>query len=539
MFWSTPALAGTLVVLGDAPFRAPDGVADVALADDGRAVVLSPNGELARFDAAGRLQSTLQACPDRMPRIQLAASARLERVGVACSFEYRLHDLAGGRPGPVLAYDVTHSALSADGRRVGLLGERMVGGASEDASALFEIDTLTGEVLRRWPGEWDHVVAVPGGWVVARGDDDGTELTLQGFVALPGRPTIPWRRAIDPAKLRGGGWTTETTLSTRDDLVCVTHDNGGTCFDAARGAVKGSWRPDDRPFVAPGPRSLVHSPRRRRTLEVRRTHLRRPGSTFGSWTRPRDVDFGRGTLLVTDEGGTVHRVHDGAVEVVLSTRGDAALSPDGTKVWAPSGEAGLRMDLGTGALVRVPPLDHAAFGPDGSVYGLRGQVLVQQADDGTVSELGRLTRLFEPTGLEVTPDGLLVDFGQDDHFAVLDRSGATRLQGSHVFHSTEDLALVDGAPLETRTAQAPATREVGPPGASGRSLDAGTYDILRLFDDGRLVVVEADGPGLTVLSPSGEEIARTTLPTRAYDVWVGDGRVVVGLRDGRLAVFEP
>ncbi|MCB9692981.1 MAG: hypothetical protein H6736_14315 [Alphaproteobacteria bacterium] len=530
MLWTAPAWAASVVVLGDAPFRAPDGVSDVAVADDGSAVVLSPRGEIARFDRSGRLLGTFQACPDRMARVDFAVAPKGDRLGISCGTSYRIWS-ATGTAGPVLEIDATHAALSLDGRRVGILGERFVGEATEDRSFLFEVDAVSGEILRAWEGEWDRVVATPSGWVVARGDDDGRQLSLRGFVERPGQSTIQWSFDVPAEKLKGGGWTTDRVLSTRGGLVCVTHDNGGSCYDSANGAPGAAWTPADRPFRAPGPDAIAWSPGRKASLEVRATHLRVPGRAFPSWTLPRDVDVGEGRIVVTDLGGTVWDVTVGSQRVITSTVGDAALSADGRWLWVPTGTGSTRMDLAGGPLQALPAFPVATFDGE-ALVALQGRSLVRVEPGDTKPIPGpALPTLFEVTGLQARGGVTLVDFLVADRFAVVGADGSTLASGPHVYHSTEDLALVGGGPVETRTA---ATREVGPPGGPYRSLPVDAQRILRLLPDGTVAALDGDGTGLELHRAGGVE--RLELPGRTHDAWATAGRLIVALRDGRIAV---
>lgn len=527
MIWTSAAFAGSLVLLGEAPFRAPDGISDVALADDGRVLTMSARGELARFDASGRLLGTLPGCPDRLEHLRFTASRDLGRVGVACGFSFHLLELPSGRRGPVIEVDVTDAALSPDGRRVALLGERSSGQTTDEQSYLFEFDARTGELIRRWPGTWDRVLALPVGWLVARGDDDGTELELEAFLGAPGQPVKHWTHQVDPARLAGGGWTTESSPSLRDRWVCVAHDGGGTCLDATTGEPDGTWTPADRPFEAPGPTSVVRSPNHRQTLAVRRTHLRRPDVPFDSWTRPRHVAIAGDTLLVTDEGDTVYRVEAGQITRFQTTPGTPALAPDGRTSWIPAEDGSWRMG---DARVDSPRFPVATFLPDGQLLGVDGQALVQV--DG--SRFAELPRRYEVTGLRADRAGLLVEHAQDDRVLLFDPKGELLLDAEHVFRPTDDVASIDGALRETRTQPA---RQIGPVGGPWRPLDAQPYDRVRFLPDGRLAVVPHDQPVLRILNASGEEAVRQPLPARAYDLWVGQDRVVVGLEDGRLAVL--
>ncbi len=531
LLWSSIASAASLTLIGDAPFRAPDGISDAALADDGRVVVLSPRGEIARFDAKGNLLGTFQACPDRLPRIEFTVSARHDRLGLSCGPTYRLWELPSGAPGPVLAIDVTHGALSHDGRRLALLGERFVGDATEDRSYLFEIDARTGTILKAWPGEWDRVFPFPGGWVVARGDDDGTELLLEGFVQRPAKPTVRWSLEVPADRLRGGGWTPESAVAVRGSLVCVTHDGGGTCYDARRGAPAGRWTEADRPFVAPGPGQSVRSPNRQHVLEVRRTLLHPPGSR-DVWIAPRDVELGPRVVIVTDVNGTVWEQRGEERRIVASTTGDPALSLDGSALWLPAGPNSSVLDLRGGALRALPPFEAAVFAPDG-LLGVRRHTLYRVDPTGEVEKRGPLPRLYAVTAMGWDPAGLLLRHGVADWFVQLDPGGRPVAEGPHIDHSSEDIGWSSGRVVHSRTHGG---REIGPVGGPYRKLDVGLEDILRVVPGSGWALAPYDGAELILLDAEGGRRGVVPLPVRVADVWVGRERIAVGLRDGRVAL---
>lgn len=535
MFWMTAALAANLEVLGAPAFRAPDGIVDAAIALDGRVWTLSARGEVAGFSPEGVLLTTFQACPDRGERVEFTLSGVGNRLGLACATDYRVYDLPTGALRQVFDVDTTHAALSDDGRLVGILGERYAGDVSEDESWLLVYDVRSGEITRTVLGEYDRVEPIQRGWVLARGNDAGTSMSLFAIRREPGGAAQTWTHEVDPKKLAGGGWTTELAFATRQrgQNVCIAHEGGGTCLGAADARPSRPWSPVDRPFIAPAEGAIVRSASGRYAYEVLSTHLR---TTPEGWTRPVQVVAGGERLLVVDDAGRVFDARTG--EKLAVTTGPIALSSDGRWLWTPTVADSVRRDLDGSATDALPALDFAHIEPDGTVYGLQahpdgGAMLVEAAPGGSVEELGRLPKFYTPSGLRVADGKALVSYDQDDRwitFPLADPTDpATLVEGRHAFGLGGDIVLAGGEVLHTD--------ETGPERTFGTAaVDASA--IVRILPDGTgFVELLTDRPRLVLKSRDGSTIEAVNLPGRGDAAWAFPGKVVVALRDGRLAVL--
>lgn len=536
MWWTTAAWAGSLVLLGEPSFRAPDGIADAAVLEDGTTWVLSPRGEAAHISRNGEVLHRFQACADRSAQVEMTVSARGDLLGLGCGRTFRLLELPSGAERLAPDVDPTHAALSPDGRRLALLGERFEGDTSEDTSWLLVYDTRTGEVAYTVEGEWDHVVATRHGWAAARGDDEGHDLAVWGFVERPDGVSV-WTYTPRDEELKAGGWTPERSLAVRDrgETLCLQHDNGGTCLSTRNGERSRTWRASDQPFRGPGPGAVVRNHTGRAAWTVRRTLLAPVGRTIERWIQPVDVQVGGTRTAVLDLDGRVHVVDARGRRVVGASRGPMALSPDGRFLWTTTSRGGVRMDLEDGSLTPLPPLTTAVFANDGTLWGTRptpdAPELVSIAPDASTTGAPRpLPRWFDVTGLTLRGDDLLVHHDQDDHWVhVRLTDPAFVAQGAHTYLPEDDLQLVDARVLQTSGAP------------RGRMLDGHplqTRDLIRILPDGGWVAVPTDGRTATLQSADGQTMRTLELPERVHEVWVHPGKVVFGLRDGRLAVLD-
>jgi hypothetical protein len=530
MWWTSLALAASIEVLGDPAFRAPDGIVDAAVVDDGSVWTLSPRGQVAGFAPDGALRTTFQACPDRGERVEFAVSADGRRLGLACTVDFRVYDLPEGRLLHTFDVDTTHAALSIEGHLLGILGERYAGDHSEDESWLLVYDLRTGEITRTILGEWDRVFAVQRGWVLARGNDRGTELSLTGAIRQPGGGLETWTHEVPRASISGGGHTPRTSLSVRQRgaNLCIRTDDGGTCLQAMNGRPSRPWVTVDRPFAAPGEGSRIDSAGGRHALEVLPTHLRREGT---GWTDVARVLVGGDRVHVVEADGTVFDARNGTV--LGRTTGEAALSPDGRWAWRQDAEGSWRQDLVVGSPPEaLPALSHAVVTDEGTVHGLvtgrRGASLVSLPVGGEPVDRGRLGKRYQPSGLQLVGERALVTFDQDDRYITfpLDDPGAVE-EARHVFGLDGDVRLTAGGVV--------ATDEIAEPRLAA-GVEVPDHAIVRFLDDGRIVVLEEDAPRLVLKSADGATTSTVELPGRADAAWVVPGGVAVALRDGRVAV---
>ncbi|MCB9674937.1 MAG: hypothetical protein H6737_07465 [Alphaproteobacteria bacterium] len=573
IWWSLASLAAP-EILGDPAFRAPDGIAAAAVTDAGGAWAISTRGEVTGFDASGAVVRTFQACPDRGVHLRIAIDPAGTRAGVDCGSVYRVFELPSGKPLFDVEAFTTDSAFSPDGRRVALLGERIVDGVSEAKSWLLEHDATTGAASTPHASDWEALWGVKGGWIGAT-----TRERPEGPLYVEGRidtgPVVLSWRWLAPEVLRtSGDWGPREAVAVLDggNRVCVQYDFGGACLDGRTGGPRnfwsvpeaertasrraiphpdglavgralwfqrpdGVWRwdmdgtPERLPDALGIPISNAAGSPRFRVEAARLVPVDAVGAEIGavSWGLPVSVDRAPGgRVVLADQQRRVFVVDGAEVRAVPGEADRVRITPDGSAIWLFADDAPTRVvPFGKGEEARSRSAVVAFTG--GAALGIdaKGEVplLVKLAAD---ERIAAVSDALAVTGLQSVGDAVLVEYGEDDAWQLV-RGGEVGPLGAHPFSPQTDLLLTDSGVIGVAE------------GESGWQVGRHTVPwstIVRFLPDGSGFVTLADDATSFEIRdyPSGTLRETRELPGRWSDAWVRGDRLIVALRDGRLVV---
>ncbi|MEZ4317919.1 MAG: hypothetical protein R3F61_10465 [Myxococcota bacterium] len=578
MWWMLTATASTLV-LGEPGFRAPDGIATARVANDGTAWVMSPRGEIAGFDPKGHLRTTFQACPDRAPHLFFVIDPSGTRAGVDCGPTFRVLALPTGELQFEVGAFTTDAAFSPDGRKLALLGERIVDGVSEATSNLLRYDATSGAPLDPIESDWEAIWGVEGGWIGAttREREDGP-LYVEGRIQV-GVSTLNWRWLAPVEQRTTSDWGPREAVAVMDGgtRVCVQVDFGGACLDGRTGGPRNFWsvpKADrrDATRAQPHPDGLAMGteiwferldgvyhwgmdgsperlPRgasiavadtagkyRYRVEQARLVPVDATGRDDHDalWGLPVAVDRTADgqELLIADERGRVFlQKLAGGVRRIEGSADRVKLAPDGSSAWLfEEGEPTRVVSLSTleGPATRRSPV--VAF------EGGRTYAVEYEGEVPWLTELGEKNRLvplpeaLEITGLQAAGDLVLVEYGQDDAWQLY-KPGTLGPLTAQPFADQTDLLLTRDGVLGV--AEDPGGWRVG-------SHVVPWTSVVRFLGTGtQFIELPVDATSVEVRDHLTGALREThELPGRWSHVWTRDRLAIVALRDGRLVLLD-
>lgn len=572
MWWSAVA-AASLTVLGDPAFRAPDGISMARVADDGSAWVISARGEVSGFDPKGHLKSTFQACPDRGPHGEFYIDRHGTRAAVPCDGSVRVFDLAAGTLLFEHAVFAAHADFSPNGRTLGVLGERIVDGVSEDTSYLLRYDATTGEALAPRQSDWEALYGVRGGWVGATQREDDGPMLVEGIIQAGARE-LRWRWKAPPELHTSEDWGPREALAVLDGgaAICVQLDFGGSCHDGRTGGLRAlwsvpaaartsenraephpdgfvvgkalwfvrqggiqAWTPGNDPVEKATSTVPVANTANTHRYQVGEARLVRAGAPADDWDLPRTVDLsvdGR-MLVLADSRGVVAQQVGGGARALPYTASTVRIRPDGEEIWSFDPTASVH-GVSDGSK-RSAGWTQVAFDANGTTWAVRQddtRTLVRWQGSEEPRVMAELPDALELTGLQVRGEldkaTVLLEYAQDDAWQISTPSGVGALN-AHAFMDYSDLLLLDDGTI--------GMTEVDDGWQVGRITVPYTTTVRFLPDGTRFVTLPGDGQTLQVRAyPSGSIQRSVELPGRFHTVRVVDTTAIVVLRDGRVVL---
>lgn len=569
--WLSLAFAGSLEVLGDPAFRAPDGIVDAGVAPDGAAWVISEHGSIVGFETDGSVRATFEACSARGPHTELWLAPEGTHLGVICEDRYRVLGLPGGEPVFEVAFQVRDAWLTE--AELLLVGEPFEGGETGttrlarfalpgggllaelegDFAAPAWIDTALVALERSEPVNTDAEEGEEGEEAGAPADSATSEreptspgwrlVRILGEEATPRAPTPLSFPGDEPPRLTRRGTST----------VCLTRGRSGRCYDVSTEAEV-PWRTQDRPFVAPDQDVPICGGSRCYDVDLARL---RPAGTAPGIGRIEDLAAsadGKHLLTRDHRDQLLHHGPKGR-RPIARTDGAIAISPSGRYAWYQTARRSIRVRLIDGVRTTLPRATAAVFDTQDDLW----LAVPHQANTTLLSKLP--TGLEAPlpiiplhdgrqiTGLQLQADRLLLEYAQDDLFAVVDliqrapvgpNGKPTRKpHREHLFTERTPLMLTaSGSVLRTvandEGYEVRGSLDSQEPRVHETALHTSSHPVM--LGGGRSGVELVDG--MQVDSFMGTHRRSAELPGPAYRIWVYDERVYIALRDGRLAILD-